>query len=158
MRMISSFSSGCDVLPIAITLFEQAVLEGDLGQCLLELAASARSVLTSSDVASRAVSPASRFLPAKELLGPAVIKILGDALLRPRRCCPHRASLRDDADLLLSGELRLVALRMSLTVSSALCGACLSRCLIVSILGVTMSPNSLLCNQLKLSGILTGLA
>ena len=34
---------------------------------------------------------------------------------------------------------RLVALRMSLTVSSALCGACLSRCLIVSLLGVTMS-------------------
>ena len=34
---------------------------------------------------------------------------------------------------------QLVALRISLTVSSALCGACLSRCLIVSLLGVTMS-------------------
>jgi hypothetical protein len=31
---------------------------------------------------------------------------------------------------------------MSLTVSSALCGACLSRCLIVSRLGVTMSQKS----------------
>lgn len=38
-----------------------------------------------------------------------------------------------------SANCRLVARRMSLTVSSALCGACLSRCLIVSLRGVTMS-------------------
>ena len=45
--------------------FEQAVLEGDLGQCLLQLAGFVHAaILTSSDVASRAVSPASRFLPA----------------------------------------------------------------------------------------------
>jgi len=36
-------------------------------------------------------------------------------------------------------KCRRVARRMSLTVSSALCGACLSLCLIVSLLGVTMS-------------------
>jgi hypothetical protein len=35
-------------------------------------------------------------------------------------------------------KCRLVARRMSLTVFSALCGACLSRCLIVSLRGVTM--------------------
>ena len=32
-------------------------------------------------------------------------------------------------------KCRLVARRMSLTVSSAFCGACLSRCLIVALLG-----------------------
>jgi len=50
-------------------------------------------------------------------------------------------------------KCRLVARRISLTVSSALCGACLSRCLIMSLLGVTMSRNlSLIRNQLNLSG------
>jgi hypothetical protein len=36
-------------------------------------------------------------------------------------------------------KCRLVALRMSLTVTSALCGARLLRCLIVSLVGLTMS-------------------
>jgi hypothetical protein len=48
-------------------------------------------------------------------------------------------SFEDDADLRLRRECRLVADRISLTVSSALCGACLSRGLIVSHLAVTMS-------------------
>ncbi len=52
------------VLPIRDhAFFKQTVLEGDLSASL-SWRASARSVLTSSDVASRAVSPASRFLPA----------------------------------------------------------------------------------------------
>ena len=40
-------------------------------------------------------------------------------------------------------KCRLVARRMSLTVSSALCGACLLRCLIVSLLGDYDEPETL---------------
>jgi len=48
-------------------------------------------------------------------------------------------------------KCRRVALRMSLTVSSALCGACLSRYLILSLHVLRWAAVTLLRNQLNLS-------
>jgi len=45
-------------------IFQQPVLEGQLGHYSLNALASRRSSLNSSEVAARAVSPARRFLPA----------------------------------------------------------------------------------------------
>jgi len=98
--------------------------------------ASALSSLTSSEVASRAVSPASRFLHRlQELLRPTVVQVLIDPFLAaqlsnavlatqdlPVRC---RSSLQRK-------RCRRVALRISRTVFSALSGMRLLACLIVA--------------------------
>ena len=60
MRNIS-----CLVSPIPDhAFFEQAVFEGEIGHDLFQRLRLPAEILTSSEVAARAVSPASRFLPA----------------------------------------------------------------------------------------------
>jgi hypothetical protein len=97
------------VLPIRDhAFFEQAVLEGDLGQCLLELAGFGTQRL---DLIGRRLTSGVAGKPLlaslKELLGPAVIKILGDALLAAELgdAVLTAQAFEHDADLLLSGEL-----------------------------------------------------
>jgi hypothetical protein len=142
------------VLPIREhAFFEQTVLEGNLGEGLLELAGFAAEL---PDLVGRCLSGGVTGEPLlasfEELLGPSVVEVLGDSFVDAK----HRSAITRHSAAMLSSprkpsrtmrifssaeKCRLVARRMSLTVSSALCGACLLRCLIVSLLGVTMSRN-----------------
>ena len=74
----------------------------------------------------------------EELLGPTVIEVLGDALLAADLgdAVLTAKTFEDDADLLLGREVPPGGSPDVSDGPSALCGACLSRCLIVSLLGV----------------------
>jgi hypothetical protein len=62
--------------------FEQAIFDQVFGQRLLEWGLSALSSLTSSEVASREVSPASPFLPAsRNSFDDRILQVLIDAFL-----------------------------------------------------------------------------
>src|SRR5688572_30845294 len=88
------------VLPIRDhAFFEQAVLERGFCQCLLELArlGSQRLDLVRSGLA-RGIASEPLLAGLQKLLGPAILEVLGDAVLAAQ-------PVQDDADLLLGGEL-----------------------------------------------------
>ena len=98
-----------DVLPIRDhAFFEQAVLERGFRQRLLELArlGSQRLDLVRSGLA-RGIASEPLLAGLQELLGPAIIEVLGDAFLAAQLGDAVLAAqpVQDDADLLLSGEL-----------------------------------------------------
>src|SRR5688572_1298119 len=155
VRMISSFSDTAylirhrgamlriDVLPIRDhAFFERAVLERGFGQRLLELArlGSQPLDLVRSGLA-RGIAGEPLLAGLQELLGPAIIEVWAMPSLRHSSAMlsSPRSPSRTMRIFSSAENCRLVARRMSLTVSSALCGACLSRCLIVSLHGATTS-------------------
>lgn len=77
----------------------------------------------------------------EELFGPSVIEVLAMASLRHSSAMQSSPRGPSSTMRIFSSaeKCRRVARGISRTVTSALCGACLSRCLIVSLLGITMS-------------------
>jgi hypothetical protein len=102
-------STSCDVLPIRDhAFFEQAVLEGDLGQRLLELTGFGAERL---DLVGRRLANGVAGQPLlaglEELLGPSVVEVLGDPFLAAQLGDAVLAAqaFQDDADLLLGREV-----------------------------------------------------
>ena len=66
--------------------------------------------MTSSDVASRAVSPARRLLAGfEELLGPAIVEVLGDAFLAAQLGDAVLAAQPFEHDAVILREQRLTS-------------------------------------------------
>jgi hypothetical protein len=97
------------VLPIRDhAFFEQTVLEGDLGQRLLELAGfGAERLDLIGRRLSRGVTGKPLLAGFEELLGPTVVEVLGDALFPAELGDAVLAAqaIEDDADLLLGREV-----------------------------------------------------
>src|SRR5579863_10363187 len=99
----------CDILPIRDhAFFEQPVLEGDLGQRLLELAGFGTERLDL--IGGRLTGGITReplLAGFEELLGPSVVEVLGDAFLAAELGDAVLAAqaFKHDADLLLGREV-----------------------------------------------------
>ncbi len=140
--------------PSAITLFEQTVFEGDLGQRLFELTGFGSKCLNliggrfSGGIASQPLLAASRNSFDQRYRGYERYLPCDTA----RRCCPRLEDVKHDAIFSSAEKCRLVARRMSLTVCSALRSLLVLLSHRVPSLGLRWSRNTLLRNQLNVSG------
>src|SRR5215471_2579739 len=104
MRSIS-----CDILPIRDhAFFEQAVLEGDLGQRFLELAGfGAQHLDLIGARLAGGIAGQPLLAGLQELLAPSVVEVLGNAFLATELSDAVLAAqaFQDDADLVLGREV-----------------------------------------------------
>jgi hypothetical protein len=95
------WSISCDILPIRDhVFFDQAVLEGDLGQRLLELTGfGAQHLDLIGGRLAGGVAGEPLFAGLPELLAPSVVEVLGDPFLAAElgRYCPRRAGPQPSA-------------------------------------------------------------